>query len=108
MGNRFDCVIDPLNRFEIWDHKRCLPVMRYGRLLSYATRRRAERATALLNLAAGSRRCWQSSAVRQPVRADGNAKSSFFIARIAERWNRGSGDKDERAETRDLLAIVSG
>ena len=82
MGNRFDCVLDPFNRFEIWDHEHCSPVMRHGRLLSYATRCRAERVTTLLNLAAD--RCRHTPIFRQPLCGDGHIRRSLVAARSAE------------------------
>jgi len=84
MGKRFDCVLDICNRFEIWDNKRCLPVLRHGRLLSYATRRSAERVANLLNLAAGPYRRRNCSISNRPIRPDGSAKSTLSVARMAK------------------------
>ena len=84
MRSRFNCVLDICNRFEIWDNKRCLPVLRYGRLLSYATRRSAERVANLLNLAAGPYRRRNQSVSNRPIRRDGSAMSTLSIARMAK------------------------
>ena len=93
MGSRFDCVLDICNRFEIWDNKRCLPVLRHGRLLSYATRRSAERVANLLNLAAGPYRRRNRSVSNRPIRRDGNAKSTLSVARMAKFRSLDRGDK---------------
>jgi hypothetical protein len=75
MDSRFECVLDPCNRYVIWDNKLILPVLHHGRILSFSTPRRAQKVAALLNDAVGSDYWAQSSARREPTcrHGDGGA-----------------------------------
>ena len=76
MRSRFECVLDPCNRYTIWDNRHILPVLHHGRLLSFATLRRAQKIAAILNDAAGSDAWPQPSARRQPTPRDGTTRAS--------------------------------
>ena len=54
MAPRFECVLDSSDLYEVWDNERDLPVVIEGRLLAYASRRRAEWMAGLLNAGAAS------------------------------------------------------
>ena len=75
MKSRFECVLDPCNRYTIWDNRHILPVLHHGRLLSFATLRRAQKIAAILNDAAGSEALPQPSARRQPAPRDNGTRA---------------------------------
>ena len=70
MKIRFECVLDPSNRYMIWDSRYRLPVLHHGRLLSFATLRRAQRVAAILNAQIEPDPSSQAPDRRQPVRRD--------------------------------------
>jgi hypothetical protein len=76
MRSRFECVLDPCNRYTIWDNRHILPVLHHGRLLSFATLRRAQKIAAILNDAVVSDAWPQPSARRQPAPRDGTTRAS--------------------------------
>ena len=67
MKIRFECVLDPTNRYQIWDNRYRLPVLHHGRLLSFTTLRRAQRVAAILNAEIEPDPSYQPSNGRQPV-----------------------------------------
>lgn len=52
-GFRFEAIVDPCSRYQIWDNRSDLPVRHRDRLLSFALSRQAQRVAAFLNAAAG-------------------------------------------------------
>jgi hypothetical protein len=70
MDSRFECVLDPCNRYLIWDNRYRLPVLHHGRVLSFSTLRRAQKVVALLNDAVESDYWQQPSGRRQPTSRD--------------------------------------
>ncbi len=49
MKNRFEAIANPSFRFEIWDNENGEPVVRHGRLLTFASAKSAARVTEFLN-----------------------------------------------------------
>ena len=76
MDSRFDYVLDPCNRYVIWDSKYRLPVLHHGRVLSFSTQRRAQKVVALLNDAVESDYWQQPSGRSQPASRDGRGGAS--------------------------------
>ncbi|GLS38738.1 hypothetical protein GCM10010869_43340 [Mesorhizobium tianshanense] len=49
MKDRFEAIPNPSCRFEIWDNESGEPVVRHGRLLTFASAKSAARITGFLN-----------------------------------------------------------
>jgi hypothetical protein len=54
MNERFECILDPADRYVIWDSDEDIPVVRHGRVLSYSASSQGERIASVLNLAASA------------------------------------------------------
>jgi hypothetical protein len=76
MKNRFECVLDPCNRYTIWDNRHILPVLHHGRLLSFTTLRRAQKITAILNDVVGFHPSPQPPTRRPTAPRDGGSGTS--------------------------------
>jgi hypothetical protein len=76
MKNRFECVLDPCNRHAIWDNRRILPVLHHGRLLSFATLRRARKIAAILNDVVGFHPSPQLPTRRPTAPCDGGSRAT--------------------------------
>jgi hypothetical protein len=49
MSERFECILDPCNRYVIWDNEAEIPVLHHGRILSYANWAQGQRIAAAIN-----------------------------------------------------------
>lgn len=67
MTIRFECILDPSDRYQIWDNRYRLPVLHHGRFLTCATLRRAQRIAAILNAKVEPDPSYQPSSGRRPV-----------------------------------------
>jgi hypothetical protein len=76
MKSRFECVLDPCNRYTIWDNRHILPVLHHGRLLSFATLRRAQKVAAILNDVVDFHPCPQPPTRRPTAPCDGGSRAS--------------------------------
>jgi hypothetical protein len=68
----------------IWDNRHILPVLHHGRLLSFATLRRAQKIAAILNDAVGADAWPQPSARRQPAPRDGTTRASRALHAVRQ------------------------
>lgn len=67
MKDRFEAIPNPSCRFEIWDNESGEPVVRHGRLLTFASAKSATRIAGFLN---GSR------SLRRPVPPNGALRTA--------------------------------
>lgn len=79
MDDRFECVLDPSNRYLIWDSRYKLPVLHHGRVLSFSTLRRAQKVAALLNDAVSADYWPQPSGQPAPRNAGGGSRAQHAI-----------------------------